>query len=99
MSLSVKDGGLPPDSVVQDDDEILADSERLVKLHHDRSSHAMVQLALAPCSPFSVTRKLMSESATLARRHGLPLHTHLAETVEEEAYCLELYGCRPRTGT
>jgi cytosine/adenosine deaminase-related metal-dependent hydrolase len=95
MSLSKKDGGLPPDSVVQDDDEILADSERLVGLHHDRSAHAMVQLALAPCSPFTVTPELMRRTADLAERLDVRLHTHLAEDLDEDAFCLERFGCRP----
>src|SRR5262249_33516838 len=75
-------------------DDVLADTERLATLH-EQAPGARVQIAVAPCSPFSVTRQLMEESAALARRLGLLLHTHLAETVEEEAYCLELYGCRP----
>jgi cytosine/adenosine deaminase-related metal-dependent hydrolase len=95
MSLSQKDGGLPPDSVVQDDDEILADSERLVGLHHDRSPHAMVQVALAPCSPFSVTPELMRRTAELAERLDVRLHTHLAEDLDEDDFCLERFGCRP----
>jgi cytosine/adenosine deaminase-related metal-dependent hydrolase len=95
MSLSQKDGGLPPDSVVQDDDEILADSERLVGLHHDRSPHAMVQLALAPCSPFSVTPDLMRRTAELAACLDVRLHTHLAEDLDEDDFCLERFGCRP----
>jgi cytosine/adenosine deaminase-related metal-dependent hydrolase len=95
MDLGVSDGGLPPDELVEDPDEVLADTERLVgELHHPaRGAH--VQIAVAPCSPFSVTGRLMEESAALARRLELPLHTHLAETVEEEAYCRELYGCTP----
>src|ERR687886_426978 len=84
-------GGLPPDSLVEDLDSILADTERLA----DLADGDGLQLAVAPCSPFSVTRRLMAESAVLARRLGLRLHTHLAETVEEEAYCRELYGCTP----
>lgn len=95
MNLSVKDGGLPPDSVVQDADEILADSARLLGAHHEPAPHAMIQIALAPCSPFSVTRSLMAASADLARRHGARLHTHLAETHDEEAWCLETFGMRP----
>jgi 8-oxoguanine deaminase len=91
MDLGVSDGGLPPDSLVEDLDTILADTERL----HAQSDGAMVQIAVAPCSPFSVTTRLMEESAALARRLGLQLHTHLAETVEEDAYCRELYGCSP----
>ncbi len=95
MSLSVKDGGLPPDSVVQADDEILADSERLVGLHHDRSHGAMVRIALAPCSPFSVTPDLMRATAELAERLDVRLHTHLAEDADEDVYCLERFGRRP----
>jgi cytosine/adenosine deaminase-related metal-dependent hydrolase len=95
MDLGASDGGLPPDELVEDIDTVLADTERLVRELHEPDSGARVQIAVAPCSPFSVTRRLMSESAGLARRLGLPLHTHLAETREEEAYCLELYGCTP----
>ncbi len=95
MSLSEKDGGLPPDSVVQDEDEILADSERIIRQFHDPRSNAMVRIALAPCSPFSVTPRLMRETADLARRCGVRLHTHLAETVDEEKYCLQIFGRRP----
>ncbi len=95
MSLSVKDGGLPPDDVVQEDDEILADSERLVALHHDPAPGAMVRIALAPCSPFSVTPELMARTAELAERLDVRLHTHLAEDVGENAYCREAFGCRP----
>jgi cytosine/adenosine deaminase-related metal-dependent hydrolase len=95
MDLGESDGGLPPDALVEELDAVLADTERLVGELHEPRPGAHVQIAVAPCSPFSVTRRLMEESAALARRHGLPLHTHLAETVEEDAYCLELYGCRP----
>ncbi len=95
MDLGMSDGGLPPDELVEDVDTVLADTERLVAELHEPGPHARVQIAVAPCSPFSVTKKLMTESAELARRLGLPLHTHLAETREEEAYCLELYGCTP----
>jgi cytosine/adenosine deaminase-related metal-dependent hydrolase len=91
MDLGESDGGLPPDSLVEDIDAILADTERL----HALADGALVQVAVAPCSPFSVTTRLMEESAALARRLGLQLHTHLAETVEEDAYCRELYGCTP----
>ena len=94
MDLGESDGGLPPDALVEDLDAVLADTERLATLH-ETGPGARVQLAVAPCSPFSVTGRLMTESAELARRLELPLHTHLAETVEEEKYCLELYGCRP----
>ncbi|MGA0147003.1 MAG: 8-oxoguanine deaminase [Ilumatobacteraceae bacterium] len=95
MSLSEKDGGLPPDDVVQDHDEILAASERAVKQHHDRSRGAMVRVALAPCSPFSVTKQLMIDSANLADRLGVRLHTHFAENDEDDAYSLATFGCRP----
>ena len=95
MDLGASDGGLPPDELVEDLDDVLADTERLAGELHEAGPGARVQIAVAPCSPFSVTRKLMKESALLARRLGLPLHTHLAETVEEHAYCLELYGCTP----
>ena len=95
MSLSEKDGGLPPDHVVQDHDEILATSERAVAAHHDRSHGAMVRIALAPCSPFSVTKQLMSDSARLAERLDVRLHTHFAENDEDDAYSLATFGCRP----
>jgi cytosine/adenosine deaminase-related metal-dependent hydrolase len=95
MDLGASDGGLPPDELVEDVDAVLADTERLAAELHEPGPGAMAQLAVAPCSPFSVTGRLMEESAALARRLGLPLHTHLAETVEEEAYCRELYGCTP----
>jgi cytosine/adenosine deaminase-related metal-dependent hydrolase len=95
MSVSQKDGGLPPDSVVQDEDEILADCERLVAKHHDPSWGAMVRMAIAPCSPFSVSPDLMRRSAELAERLDVRLHTHLAEELDEEAYCLERFGRRP----
>jgi cytosine/adenosine deaminase-related metal-dependent hydrolase len=94
MSLSQKDGGLPPDSVVQDDDEILADSERLVALHHDRAWGAMVRIALAPCSPFSVTPDLMRATAELAERLDVRLHTHLAEDPDEDTFAEETFGRR-----
>jgi 8-oxoguanine deaminase len=95
MDLGVSDGGLPPDELVEDLDTVLAETERLAEELHEPGHGARVQLAVAPCSPFSVTGRLMEESAELARRLGLPLHTHLAETLEEEDYCLELHGCRP----
>jgi cytosine/adenosine deaminase-related metal-dependent hydrolase len=95
MDLGVSDGGLPPNELVEELDTVLADTERLAGELHEPGPGARVQLAVAPCSLFSVTRRLMRESAELARRLGLPLHTHLAETVEEEAYCRELYGCTP----
>lgn len=95
MNLSQKDGGLPPDCVVQDEDTILADSERALTLFHDPAPGSMIQIALAPCSPFSVTPSLMEQSAALAARFDAPLHTHLAETNDEDAYCLSVYGKRP----
>jgi cytosine/adenosine deaminase-related metal-dependent hydrolase len=95
MSLSAKDGGLPPDLVVQDDDEILADSQRLVELHHDRSPDAMTRIALAPCSPFSVSTSLMARTAELAEQLDVRLHTHLCETRDEDAFCLQTFGRRP----
>jgi cytosine/adenosine deaminase-related metal-dependent hydrolase len=88
MDLGESQGGLPPDSLVEDLDTILAETERLARAHPGK-------IVAAPCSPFSVTKRLMEESAALARRLGLVLHTHLAETAEEEAYCRELYGCTP----
>jgi 8-oxoguanine deaminase len=95
MNLSQRDGGLPPDSVVQDEDAILADSKRVIGLYHDASPEALVRIALAPCSPFSVTPSLMKATAELAARHGVRLHTHLAETQDEEAFCRQMFGCRP----
>jgi cytosine/adenosine deaminase-related metal-dependent hydrolase len=95
MSLSEKDGGLPPDSVVQDDETILAECESQVARHHDRSFGSMVRIALAPCSPFSVTTELMERSAVLAERLGVRLHTHAAENAQDDAFSLATYGCRP----
>ena len=95
MSLSVKDGGLPPDDVVEDHDEILAACEVAVHRHHDRSFGAMTRVALAPCSPFSVTERLMVETAELAERLDVRLHTHFAENSEDDAFSLATFGCRP----
>lgn len=95
MDLSVKDGGLPPDSVVQTVDEIMRDSEDAVKKYHDPSRYSMHRVALAPCSPFSVSADLLRESAKLARKLHVRLHTHLAETKDEENYTLERFGLRP----
>lgn len=95
MDLSVKDGGLPPDSVVQTIDEILADSQRLIDRYHDPSFGSMGQVALAPCSPFSVSGELLRQSAFLARENNVRLHTHLCETKDEERYTLERFGMRP----
>lgn len=94
MTLGERDGGLPPQSVVQDGDTILADAERLIARYHSTAADADVQIALAPCSPFSVTREIMSESAELAARRGVRLHTHLAETIDEEDFCRERFGLR-----
>ncbi len=94
MSLGKDDGGLPPQTVVQSEAVILADSERLIKKYHQRGEGAMVQIALAPCSPFSVTTEIMRESALLAHQYGVRLHTHLAETLDEEEFCLRKFGLR-----
>ena len=95
MDLSVKDGGLPPDSVVQTVDEIMADSARLIETYHDASFGSMRQVALAPCSPFSVSAELLRQSAMLARQYHVRLHTHLCETKDEENFMLEREGVRP----
>jgi cytosine/adenosine deaminase-related metal-dependent hydrolase len=95
MSLSVKDGGLPPDDVVQDDDDILRLSAEAVAKHHNRAHGAMVRIALAPCSPFSVTEQLMVRSAELAEQLDVRLHTHFAENSEDDAFSLATFGCRP----
>jgi 8-oxoguanine deaminase len=95
MSLGQSAGGLPPDSVVDSEDNILTDSQRLIETYHDPDPGAMVQIVLAPCSPFSVTGELMRQSAALAREYGVHLHTHLAETKDEEDFCIEKFGHRP----
>jgi cytosine/adenosine deaminase-related metal-dependent hydrolase len=95
MSLGESQGGLPPDSVVEEEGQILADSLRLIETYHDGSAGAMTRIVLAPCSPFSVSGDLMRESAALARAHDVHLHTHLAETQDEETFCMELFGRRP----
>lgn len=95
MSLGEDDGGLPPQTTVQADEVILEDSERLIKRYHQAQEGAMVQIALAPCSPFSVTTELMQATAKVARAHGVRLHTHLAETEDENAFCLRMFGKRP----
>jgi cytosine/adenosine deaminase-related metal-dependent hydrolase len=95
MSLGESKGGLPPDSVVENEDTILKDSQRLIVTYHDPNPGAMTQIVLAPCSPFSVTAELMRQSATLAREYGVQLHTHLAETQDEEVFCQEKFGYRP----
>lgn len=95
MSLGESKGGLPPDSVVETDDAILKDTERLIQAFHDPKPGAMVRIVVAPCSPFSVTPDLMRESSKLARAHGVTMHTHLAETIDEENFCLQKFGHRP----
>jgi 8-oxoguanine deaminase len=95
MSLGQSKGGLPPDSVVEDEDFILKDSQRLIETYHDPNPGAMTRIVLAPCSPFSVTGELMRQSASLAREYGVRLHTHLAETKDEEVFCQEKFGYRP----
>ena len=95
MNLSIKDGGLPPDSVVQDEDTILADCERVIGKYHERGEGAMIQIALAPCSPFSVTKSLMCACGEMAEKHDCRLHTHLAETHDEDAYCKAMFGMSP----
>ncbi|RJP52740.1 MAG: 8-oxoguanine deaminase [Anaerolineaceae bacterium] len=95
MSLGESKGGLPPDSVVDTEENILKDSQRLIEKYHDPKPGAMVQIVLAPCSPFSVTGELMKQSAKLAREYGVHLHTHLAETEDEEQFCLQKFGHRP----
>ena len=95
MSLSEKDGGLPPDDVVEDDDDILAACEEAVNRHHDRSWGSMTQVALAPCSPFSVTEELLVRTAELAERLEVRLHTHFAENSEDDEFSVARFGCRP----
>jgi len=95
MSLGESKGGLPPDSVVDSEEHILKDSQRLIEAFHQSEAGAMTQIVLAPCSPFSVTGELMRKSAELAREYGVQLHTHLAETQDEEQFCQELFGHRP----
>jgi 8-oxoguanine deaminase len=95
MSLGESKGGLPPDEVVEDEASILEDSQRIIEQYHDPKPGSMVQIVLAPCSPFSVTGSLMRSSAALAREFGVHLHTHLAETEDEEAFCQEKFGLRP----
>ncbi|UCF28064.1 MAG: 8-oxoguanine deaminase [Chloroflexota bacterium] len=95
MSLGESKGGLPPDSVVEDESFILEDSQRLIEEYHDPNWGSMTQIVLAPCSPFSVTADLMRESASLAREYGVCLQTHLAETQDEEQFCLDQFGYKP----
>ena len=95
MSLGESKGGLPPDSVVEEEDKILAHTEELIGRFHDPQPGSMCRVVVAPCSPFSVTPQLMRDSAELARRHGVRLHTHLAETLDEESFCIAKFGRRP----
>ncbi|WP_028229192.1 8-oxoguanine deaminase [Paraburkholderia ferrariae] len=95
MSVGQKDGGLPPDSVVENEDAILADTQRLIETYNDEGRYAMLRVVVAPCSPFSVSRDLMRESATLARHYGVSMHTHLAENVNDIAYSREKFGMTP----
>ncbi len=95
MSLGESEGGLPPDSVTEDEEAILRDTRRVIEEYHDAERYAMQRIVVAPCSPFSVTPDLMRESAKLARSYGVTLHTHLAETKDEEEFCLEEFGHRP----
>lgn len=95
MSLGESDGGLPPDSVVEAEDDILKDTQRVIDAYHDPHPGAMTRIVVAPCSPFSVTKDLMRESAAIARENGVHMHTHLAETIDEERFCVEEFGERP----
>jgi 8-oxoguanine deaminase len=95
MSLGKSKGGLPPDSVVEDEEAILADCQRVVEQYHDPAPYGMCRIVIAPCSPFSVTPELMRASAAFARERGLTLHTHVAETLDEEAFCIRKFGVRP----
>ncbi len=95
MSLGESAGGFPPDDVIQDEETILADCQRLIDRYHDPAPYSMLRIALAPCSPFSVSRSLLEKSAEMGRQHGVRLHTHLAETRDEERFCLERVGRRP----
>lgn len=95
MSLGESDGGLPPDSVVEPEESILQDTQRLIEKYHDADPGAMTRIVVAPCSPFSVTSKGMTESAVLAREYGVTMHTHLGETADEDEFCIEMFGNRP----
>jgi cytosine/adenosine deaminase-related metal-dependent hydrolase len=95
MSLGESKGGLPPDSVVEEEDQILKDSQRLIETYHDPNPGAMTRVVLAPCSPFSVTGDLMRQSASLAREYGVHMHTHLAETQDEDVFCQQQFGYKP----
>ena len=95
MDLGESQGGLPPDSIVQDIDTVLTDSESAIRRFHDPNPGSMLRIAIGPCSPFSVSDRLMRESVTLARKHGVGLHTHIAETLDEQSFCQEKFGRRP----
>ncbi|MGM0877726.1 MAG: amidohydrolase family protein [Bacillota bacterium] len=95
MSLGRSKGGLPPDEVVQDEETILRDTRRVIETYHDSSKFSMLRVGVAPCSPFSVSKDLLKESAALARSYGVRLHTHLAETMDEDQFCIEKLGLRP----
>jgi len=95
MSRGKSQGGLPPDDVVQSEDEIIRDSRRITKEYHDDSKYSMRRIVLAPCSPFSVTSELLAKTAELAREHSVMMHTHLAETLDEEEFCLKMHKMRP----
>lgn len=95
MTLGVDDGGLPPMSVIEKDERVLADYERLIATYHDTSPYSMLRIAFAPCAPFNVTPFLFQETVKVARKHGVKIHTHLAETDDEDVYCMQRYGKRP----
>ena len=95
MDLGESQGGLPPDTIVQDLDTVLSDTESAIRRHHDPRPGSMLRIAVGPCSPFSVSDRLMRESVTLARKHGVGLHTHIAETIDEQSFCQEKFGRRP----
>ncbi len=95
MSMGKSKGGLPPDDIVQDEDDIMADCERVLNKFHDPDPLGMIKIALAPCAPFTVSEQLLKDTLVLGRKHKVRMHTHLAETKDEEVYCLERYGCRP----
>ncbi len=95
MSVGASQGGLPPDDLVEDEDAILRDMRRVIEAHHDPRRHSLCRVALAPCAPFNVSERLMRASAELARAHGVRLHTHVAETEDENTYCLARVGLRP----
>src|SRR5258708_18627553 len=95
MSVGASKGGLPPDEVVEEEDAILRDSQRVIESYHDASRYAMLRIVLAPCSPFSVSPSLMQQSVALARSYGVQSHTQLAETLDEAAYSIETFGRTP----